>query len=121
MGRKTNIVIGLLVIGGLLYFKDDIEQVVSGFTVKVVDYQPPAKTVWLDQNVSAERLSWFYHADQGTRTFGIPHEWFMKLEQPTIPWTLFTAMPPLSETSYLGRFGFIPDTVIPGKPNPLPP
>jgi len=120
MGRKTNIVIGLLVIGGLLYFKDDIEQVVSGFTVKVVDYQPPAKTVWLDQNVSAERLSWFYHADQGTRTFGIPQEWFMKLEQPTIPWLLFTAEPPLSDTNYLGRFGFIPDTVIPGKPNPLP-
>ncbi|MFQ3459795.1 di-heme-cytochrome C peroxidase, partial [Bradyrhizobium sp. UFLA01-814] len=119
MPRKTIFVIGLLIVAGVLYFKDDIETVASGFRVKVVDYQPPAKTVWLDQNVSAERLRWFYHADQGTRTFGIPHEWFMALEQPTV-WPLFTAAPRLSETNYLGRFGFIPDTVIPGKPDALP-
>ncbi|MBR0797941.1 cytochrome c [Bradyrhizobium jicamae] len=120
MRRKTIIIIGLLVVAGLAYFKDDLETVVSGFNVKAVDYQPPTKTVWLDQKVSAEQLSWFYHADQGTRTFLIPHEWFMALEQPTIPWLLFTAEPPLSDINYLARFGFIPDTVIPGKPDPLP-
>ena len=98
MPRKTIFVIGLLIVAGVLYFKDDIETVASGFRVKVVDYQPPAKTVWLDQNVSAERLRWFYHADQGTRTFGIPHEWFMALEQPTV-WPLLTAAPRLSETN----------------------
>ncbi|MFB9264795.1 di-heme-cytochrome C peroxidase [Bradyrhizobium erythrophlei] len=119
MRRKTIIIIGLLILVGL-YFKDDLETLVDGFRVKVVEYQAPAKTVWLDQNVSAERLRWFYHADQGTRTFLIPHEWFMALEQPTIPWLLLTAAPRLSETNYLGRFGFIADTVIPGKPDPLP-
>lgn len=119
MPRKTIFFIGLLIVAGVLYFKDDIETVASGFRVKAVDYQPPAKTVWLDQNVSAERLRWFYHADQGTRTFLIPNEWFMALEQPTL-WPLFTAAPKLSETDYLGRFGFIPDTVIPGKPDALP-
>ena len=119
MPRKTIVIIGLALVAGLLYFKDDLETLASGFHVKAVAYQPPAKTVWLDQSVSAERLRWFYHADQGTRTFGIPHEWFMVLEQPTI-WPLFTAAPRLSETNYLGRFGFIPDTVIPGKPDPLP-
>ncbi|VIO67105.1 di-heme-cytochrome C peroxidase [Bradyrhizobium ivorense] len=119
MPRKTIVTIGLLIVAGLLYFKDDIETVTSGFHVKAVDYQVPAKTVWLDQNVSAERLRWFYHADQGTRTFGIPKEWFMALEQPTV-WPLIGAAPRLSETDYLGRFGFIPDTVIPGKADPLP-
>lgn len=119
MPRKTIAIIGLLIVAGAFYFKDDIETAVSGFRVKAVEYQPPAKTVWLDQNVSAERLRWFYHADQGTRTFLIPHEWFMALEQPTI-WPVIGAAPRLAETNYLGRFGFIPDTVIPGKPDPLP-
>src|SRR5882757_7500676 len=119
MPRKTIVIIGLLLVAGVFYFKDDIETVVSGLHVKAVDYQPPAKTVWLDQNVSAKDLRWFYHADQGTRTFGIPHEWFMALEQPTT-WPLFTAAPRLSDINYLGRFGFIPDTVIPGRPDPLP-
>ncbi|MHC2331176.1 di-heme-cytochrome C peroxidase [Bradyrhizobium sp. USDA 4454] len=119
MPRKTIFFIGLLIVAGLLYFKDDIETVASGFHVKVVDYQPPAKTVWLEQNVTAAQLRWFYHADQGTRTFGIPLKWFMALEQPTL-WPLFSAAPGLSETNYLGRFGFIPDTVIPGSPDALP-
>jgi hypothetical protein len=119
MPRKTIIFIGLLIVAGVFYFKDDIASLASSFRVKAVDYRPAAKTVWLDQNVSTERLRWFYHADQGTRTFGIPHEWFMALEQPTV-WPLVGAAPRLSDTDYLGRFGFIPDTVIPGTPDPLP-
>jgi len=120
MRRKTIVFIGVLVVASLAYFKDDLKFLAESFQVKTVDYQPPAKTVWLDQKVSAEQLSWFYHADQGSRTFLIPDEWFMALEQPTIPWLLFTAAPPLSDVNYLGRFGFIPDTVVPGKPDPLP-
>jgi hypothetical protein len=120
MRRKAIVIIGLLIVAGAFYFKDDLKFLAESFQVKAVDYQPPAKTVWLDQKVSTERLSWFYHADQGTRTFLIPYKWFMALEQPTIPWLLFTAAPRLSDTNYLGRFGFIPDTVIPGKPDPLP-
>ena len=75
----------------------------------------PKKTVWLDQGVSKENLSWFYHADQGTRTFGFPYEWFMALEQPTISWLPFTKVGLFSDTAYLDRYGFIPDTIIPGK------
>ena len=75
----------------------------------------PKKTVWLDQGIAKEKLSWFYHADQGTRTFGFPYEWFMALEQPTISWLLFTKVGLFSDTAYLDRYGFIPDTIIPGK------
>jgi len=65
------------------FFKDDIAQLWDNFHVKIAEYPQPKKTVWLDQNISKDKLSWFYHADQGTRTFGIPFEWFMALEQPT--------------------------------------
>ena len=80
------------------------------FHVKLAEYPQPKKTVWLEQNVNREKLNWFYHADQGTRTFGIPYEWFMALEQPTIPWLIFTAVDPFSDPAYLDRYGFIPDT-----------
>jgi len=71
----TNLVIAVLVGGGLaLYFKDDIASFWDAIHIKVAEYHTPKKTVWLDQNISKEKLSWFYHADQGTRTFGIPYE-----------------------------------------------
>lgn len=124
MGRKTKIIIGVLVaVGALAFFKDDIDSVWTNTHVYVVDYQPTKQPVWLDQGVSKKDLSWFYHADQGTRTFSIPYDWFMALEQPTIPWLLFTRTSPFHDTDYLDRFGFIPDRVLPdepGKPAPLP-
>ena len=76
--------------------------------VKVAEYPQPKKTVWLEQNVSREQLNWFYHADQGTRTLNIPYEWFMTLEQPTIPWLIFTSVAPFKDPIYLDRYGFIP-------------
>ena len=39
----------------------------------------------------------------------------MALEQPTIPWLIFNKVDDFSETAYLDRYGFIPDTIIPGK------
>ena len=39
----------------------------------------------------------------------------MALEQPTISWLLFTKVGLFSDTAYLDRYGFIPDTIIPGK------
>lgn len=118
MRGKTvaKIVVGALVVGGLYAaFRDDIVALWDGLHVKVAEYPQPKKTVWLDQNISKEKLSWFYHADQGTRTFGIPYDWFMALEQPTISPLLFTSVDLLSDTAYLDRYGFIPDTIIPGK------
>ena len=95
--------------------KDDVAKLWQDLHVKIVEHPTPKKTVWLDQGIAKEKLSWFYHADQGTRTFGFPYEWFMALEQPTIPWLLFTKVGLFSDTAYLDRYGFIPDTIIPDK------
>ena len=114
----AKIVVGVLVVGvglGYAVFKDDITALWDKLHVKIAEYPQPKKTVWLDQGISKEKLSWYYHADQGTRTFGFPYEWFMALEQPTIPWLIFNKVDDFSETAYLDRYGFIPDTIIPGK------
>jgi len=79
--------------------------VLKNFTVHLPTYAPPAKTVWLDQNWSADQRNWFHAADQGTRTFGIPYEWFLALERPDI--TLGEAGK-FADPAYLDRYGFIP-------------
>jgi cytochrome c peroxidase len=116
-GTRIAKIVIVLAIVGLAYsaFKDDIAKLWQDFHVKLVEHPTPKKTVWLDQGIAKEKLSWFYHADQGTRTFSFPYEWLMALEQPTIPWLLFTEVDLLSDTAYLDRYGFIPDTIIPGK------
>src|SRR6266850_3742836 len=112
----AKIVIVLAIVGGAyVAFKDDIAAFWNNLHVKIAEYPEPKKTVWLDQGIAKEKLSWFYHADQGTRTFGFPYEWLMALEQPTIPWLLFTEVGLFSDTAYLDRYGFIADTIIPGK------
>jgi hypothetical protein len=114
--RLTKIVVALAVVGiGYAAFKDDIAKLWQDLHVRIVEHPTPKKTVWLDQGISKEKLSWFYHADQGTRTFGFPYEWFMALEQPTIPWLIVTDAGLFSDTAYLDRYGFIADTVIPGR------
>src|SRR5215471_11973535 len=107
MRGKTiaKIVVAALIVGGVyVAFRDDIANLWNNLHVKVVEYPQPKKTVWLDQGVPKEKLSWFYHADQGTRTFSFPYEWFMALEQPTIPWLIFTDAGPFSDTAYLDRY-----------------
>jgi mono/diheme cytochrome c family protein len=114
--RIAKIVIALAIVGiGYAAFKDDIAKLWQDFHVKTVEHPTPKKTVWLDQGIAKEKLSWFYHADQGTRTFGFPYEWFMALEQPTLPWLLFTEVGLFSDAAYLDRYGFIADTIISGK------
>ena len=116
MRRRTKIVIAALILAAFYPFvRDDVAQLWNDLHVQIAEYPQPKKTVWLNQNVSKEELSWFYHADQGTRTFGMPYEWFMALEQPTIPWLVFTDAGPFNDPVYLDRYGFIPDTVISGK------
>jgi mono/diheme cytochrome c family protein len=116
-GRKIAvIVLGVLILSGAyVAFKDDVAKLWRDFHVRIVERSAPKKTVWLDQGIAKEKLSWFYHADQGTRTFGFPYEWFMALEQPTISWLPFTYPGLFSETAYLDRYGFIADTIIPDK------
>ncbi|WOH66009.1 di-heme-cytochrome C peroxidase [Bradyrhizobium sp. BWA-3-5] len=116
-GWRIAKIVGVLVILVIGYaaFKDDIAKAWQDFHVRLVEHPTPKKTVWLDQGITKEKLSWFYHADQGTRTFGFPYEWFMALEQPTISWVPFTRVGLLSDPAYLDRYGFIADTIIPGK------
>ena len=114
--RIAKIVIALAIVGiGYAAFKDDIAKLWQNFHVKIVEHPTPKKTVWLDQGIAKEKLSWYYHADQGTRNFGFPYEWFMALEQPTIsgrrsPRSVSSATPPISTATDL-----LPDTIIPGK------
>ena len=117
MRGRTKILIAALVVVGAGYtlFKDDITQLWDNLHVKIAEYPQPKKTVWLNQGVSKEDLRWFYHADQGTRTFGIPYEWFLALEKPDIPWLIFTDAGPFNDTAYLDRYGFIPDTILPDR------
>ena len=112
----AKIIVAAVIVGGAyVAFKDDITSLWDNLHVKVAEYPQPKKTVWLEQNVSRERLDWFYHADQGTRTFGIPYQWFIALEQPTIPWLVFTSVDLLREQPYLDRYGFIPEKPVAGQ------
>jgi len=111
MRRRTKIVIAVLVaIGAYACLKDDIAQIWNGLHVKLAEYSAPKNTKWLNQNVSDKDIGLFYHTDQGTRTFGIPFEWFMALEQPSLsPLSMFFSVDLFSDTAYLDRYGFIPD------------
>jgi mono/diheme cytochrome c family protein len=101
MKRWSILVVGGIAVAGFFGYRF----VHQNFTVHIPTYPAPAKTVWLDQNWTEAQRSWFHAADQGTLTFGIPYEWLVALEQPEI--TLAEA-PPLTDTAYLDRFGFIP-------------
>jgi hypothetical protein len=96
----------ILVVCGAIYFRDN-------FTVELPEYPPIGKVVWLEQKWNTEQRDWFHHADQGTQTFGIPYEWFISLEQPSLS---FGAPGLLSDPAYLDRYGFIADNVHPDKP-----
>jgi hypothetical protein len=112
MGRKIRIIaVALIVvaIGVGVYVADKFLDTIK---IALPEYQVTKKTVWLEQNLTKDNLRWFYHADQGTRTFGIPAEWFMALEQPVIS---LTSVGLFSETGYLDRYGFIPDVIDPGE------
>src|SRR3954463_9390129 len=111
MRGRTKLLIAVLVVAvGHALFRDDIRQAWDNFHVKLPEYAPQkGEARKLAQNVSPDRFSSYYHADQGTRTFGIPFEWFVALEQPTIPWLLFNAADPFRDQAYLDRYGFIPD------------
>jgi mono/diheme cytochrome c family protein len=114
MGRRIKIIFGAVVVIGLGVGIYALDKFLTAIHIALPEYQATKKTVWLDQNVNNDKkeLAWFYHADQGTRTFGIPLEWFEALEQPVIT---LTAAGLLSDPAYLDRYGFIPDVIEPGK------
>jgi len=116
MRRKILWIIIVLIVVGLAVAWKPLSQLYAALDIDLPEYPQTKTTIWLDQKVSKERLGWFYHADQGTRTFSIPFEWFVALEQPVI---FPLAALPLSDPTYLNRYGFIVDTIEPGTP-PLP-
>jgi hypothetical protein len=69
------------------------------------DYPVQKQTIWLDQGWTPDQRYLYHRTDQGTLTFGVPYEWFVALEQPTLS---LGEAPPLSDKAYLDRFGFIP-------------
>jgi hypothetical protein len=126
MKRKGIFIAGALVaIAVAAWGANKASTLYQALNVRLPDYPAVKRTVWLDQNVSKERLGWFYHADQGTRTFGIPYEWFLALEQPEIslrilPTIGLAAAGAFSDPDYLNRYGFIADTLAPdGKSLPI--
>jgi mono/diheme cytochrome c family protein len=104
--KKVLIAIGVIVIILVMvlgvWWHDNRDE----FTVELPNYTTVGKAVWLEQNWSADQRNWFHHADQGTQTFGIPYEWFVALEQPALS---LSDPGLLSDTTYLDRYGFIPD------------
>jgi hypothetical protein len=110
MKKKIGLAVGAIVFI-LLGFGG--KYVYDNLTVELPNYQPTDNVVWLPQNWTTEQRDWFHHADQGTQTFGIPYEWFIALEQPPLS---STESGLLSDPLYLDRYGFIPDSRHPGKP-----
>jgi cytochrome c5 len=76
----------------------------------------PVDVQFVQQNWTPDQRAWFYHAPQGTEL--LPYKWFMALEQPQIKF--FGEVPKFSDTVYLARFGFLPDSAGPQNPNALP-
>jgi mono/diheme cytochrome c family protein len=68
------------------------------------------------QNWSTDQRARFYHTAQGTEL--LPYKWFLALEQPRVK--LFGSVPKFSDSTYLARFGFLPDAASPQNPDGLP-
>ena len=103
MNRRVKVAVGVAAIAaaayGAIYAKEN-------FFVDLPEYPSIGKAVWLPQNWSPKDADWYHHADQGTVTFGVPYEWFTKLEQPTIPFpAIFSAAGRLADLSYHDRYG----------------
>src|SRR5580658_6493273 len=88
----------------------------NGCGPKLPDYPPAEKSVWLDQHWQPGVRDWYHHADQGTMTFGIPYEWLLALEQPTLS---LWASGMFADPAYLDQFGFIPSPAA-DNPDKLP-
>jgi hypothetical protein len=120
MSRKTifAIILSIAIIGVGAWGVPKLYDLYNALYVRLPDYPAPKRTVRLDQNVRPETIGWFYHADQGTRTFDMPYEWFAALEQPEVSVRLLptigvAAVGAFSDPDYLNRFGFIADPLAP--------
>ncbi len=108
------IVLSLLAVSAYIAFPDKINDALAKvLPAKLAAFAPPAlppyqpakTTTWLDQRWSDQDRHWFHHVSQGTATFPVPYDWFMKLEQPYF--SLFSSPGLISDSAYLERFGFM--------------
>jgi len=80
--------------------------------------------VWLEQGWDEKERHWFHHATQGTKTFPVPYEFFVELEQPIGENHWFKGLlgegRKFSDPGYLKRFGFIPSNPSKENPDDLP-
>jgi hypothetical protein len=113
---KTKIALALIAILIVLFLvgRKWVLAQYDDFTVgELPTYPPIGNVTWLEQNWTEAQRDWFHHADQGTLTFGVPYEWFIALERPSLA---LRAVGLLSDPAYLDRYGFIPSSTTPGKP-----
>lgn len=80
--------------------------VIVGGCASLPPPQEGMPTSWAEQGWTNDERHWYHHAHQGTNTFGIPFEWLMALEQPSLQ--LFGTPSKLMDQAYLARMGFIP-------------
>jgi hypothetical protein len=113
MNRKVIFLVVAVIVVAVAW--KPLSKVYEELHVVLPDYPQTKATVWLDQKLGKEQRGWFYHADQGTRTFHIPYEWFGALEQPTISPLIWQAVGDFSDPTYLNRYGFILESNEPGR------
>ena len=105
MLRKALVFIAIIIVVAVAALGPTVWPIIQAFLIPLPEYPPVRKVVWLEQNWTSEQRNWYYHADQGTLTFGIPYEWFGALEQPSL---LPVETGRLADQAYTDRFGFIP-------------
>ena len=101
-----NAILGLAVLGGIVYLADDL--LFQRFEVGGVAVPHPPRVADADvdhpeQHWTADQARWFHHASQGTKI--LPYEWFLALEQPSLS-PLHTPGR-IADEEYLRRFGFL--------------
>lgn len=79
---------------------------IMGGCVSLPPQNEDMQNTWADQGWANDERHWFHHADQGTNTFGIPYEWLIALEQPSL--SMFGKPGKFMDQTYLSRMGFIP-------------
>jgi RoxA-like, cytochrome c-like len=113
MNRKVIVLIVVLIVAAVAW--KPLSKLYEQIHVALPDYPQTKTTVWLDQKLSKQQSGWFYHADQGTRTFHMPYEWLAALERPVLSPLPWSTVGDFNDPAYLNRYGFIIDTIEPGK------
>lgn len=119
MSIRCKRILSLLVIAVVTISMSGCQQLEAVFGARPSASMPAYKPVdvqFSKQNWSPDQRAWFYHTGQGT--ISLPYKWFFALEQPKLQ--LFGTVPKFADSTYLARFGFLPDPAGPQNPDGLP-